>query len=135
MSKDRRIYILIAIAIPFAIAGFTSALLESYLRPHVILLGIGAIAWGIGLYNEAKKIAKSQKTDKPRRASKINHRRKRMIFLIDRTLSLLFLVTGIAYLLISVFVWDLHVYMVFNAIFIMVLSGGHSFFIGPLTGD
>ena len=135
MSKKRRIYILIAIAIPFAIAALISAWLEGYLDPYLIISGIAAVGWGIGLYNEAKKITRNQKIGEIKGASKVTHRRKRMLILIERTSYLFGLVIGIAFLVNSVVIWDFRVYSLLFAISLILFAGGSLFFIGPLTGD
>ncbi|MFC2041087.1 hypothetical protein ACFLTY_02050 [Chloroflexota bacterium] len=132
LSKARKLYILAAIGMPVAVAAVVLAWAGGYLR-NAVLWGASSSAWSVGALIMAWKLSRRRKSHKTHHAAKRTTRRRHMIVL-ERTFWLLMLAggaTGLAKALIS----DAPLHLVLEAMWLMIIGGGHFFFVSIMTDE
>ena len=132
MSKARKLYILVVIAIPIAAAAVILAWAGGYLR-NAVLCGASSSAWSVGALIMAWKLSRRRKSHKIHHAAKRTTRRRHMIVL-ERIFWLLMLAggaTGLAKALIS----DAPLHLALEAMWLMIIGGGHLLFVNVMTDE
>ena len=131
-SKAHKLYILLAVATPFAVVAIVWALAaDSFFV--ATYYGVLLVIWVAYLLTSIRKMYKRREMDDSHRPTERNpHRRRNMI--LERTFWLFILTVSVTSL-----VWRLHdsasLYLVLASIWAIMVSMGHLLYIGLLTDN
>lgn len=133
MSREGRLYTLLAVATPIAIAAAITAWAQDNLRT-VGALAIVLLCWSVGVLIIAREIKKRRSAGEINYSSKAISRFRRVIPLIERVfwlLVLIFCIASLSYALVS----DKSLYVVLEIVFVMLISGGHLLFVSLVPNE
>ena len=132
LSRAHKLCILVAVAVPLAIAAGVLAWIRGNLG-YAIFYDACALGWSVLVTTKAWKIYRRRDTDKIRLAVVRTLRRRRMMVL-ERTLWLLVLMGGIASL-VKALASNAAFYLVLWTVWLIIVGGGHFLFVRPVTDE
>ncbi|MFC1981789.1 hypothetical protein ACFLVN_06085 [Chloroflexota bacterium] len=125
MSEERKLYVLMAVAMSIAAAGIILAWAEGNLKTAVIFAAV-SVGWSVIVLAAAQKVARRQEISKTRHVTARTPRPRLMV--LEKTFSLLIIVISIASL-IKALVSDLPLRLVFTMAWFIIVGGGHFYFV------
>ena len=126
MSEERKLYVLLTVAMPIAVAGIVLAWAEGNLRTAIIF-AVVSVGWSVIVLATARKVTRRRKISKTRPVTERTRRHRRMMVL-ERTFALLILVVSVASLA-KALVSDLPLHLVFSCAWFIIVGGGHFLFV------
>ena len=126
MSEERKLYVLMAVAMSIAAAVIILAWAEGNLRTAIIFAAV-SVGWSVTVLATARKVARRQEISKTRHVAERTPRHRRLMVL-ERTFSLLILVISIASLA-KALVSDLPLRLVFTMAWFIIVGVGHFLFV------
>ncbi len=133
ITKERKLYVLMAIGVPILVAAVILAFVGGYLRGAVDAV-ITLVWWGgvavIVVWGHSRR----REAGKTYHAAKITPRLRRVVILFERTLWLLALVggvTGLPYALVT----GKPLYLILEGVWLIVIGAGHFFFVSLVPDE
>ena len=132
MSQAHKLYILVGITLPLAVLTIVLALREGDLS-SVGTFGVASAGWSVFALYSAWNFSERQKTGKTHHAIEVTPRHRRLM-LLEKAFCLLFLLSAVA-LLFIVIIGDSRLYLVLRASWLIMVSGGHLFYVSLVPDE
>ena len=132
ISQERRLYILLAIALPFAVAATIWAWAEGNLF-RTILYGTPSAGWGIAVFFQARNIIRRREASKRHHVAEKTHRLGYKI-VFERALWFIGFALGA-----TILIWHLYnhapTYTILGTVWYMIMCGGHFLFVALASDE